>query len=155
MPTDTLKARDEIYPVENTPAFAIEFAPDITKFQITILQGPYDANRQKAENEFVQKLHITRNEACFLDVRVVAPAYVEQDAQVNEKLSFCSSQKLADANGDGVVNTFDYAICLDELANPPSDFKMACDFNVNRRIDATDLSQIITYYVKTLNDTQK
>lgn len=162
MPEDTLRAQDEVYVIVKNDAFAIDFAPDISKFQIIILQTPYEENRQEAESEFVQKLHVTRNEACFLDVRVVAPAYVldEGNAQGDdeagttsaatplEKLSFCAKDKLADTNGDGVVNAFDYAVCLDELKAPPLDLKMACDLNVNRRIDATDFSQVITYLTK-------
>ncbi len=137
----------DTFNVNASDIFSIDYAPDVQKFQIIILQSPYEENRLLAEQTFVEKLGVTRSEACFLDVSIVAPAYVT-DQPDTKKLLLCEPEKLADVNGDGGINTFDYAICLDEMVQDPSKIKMHCDLNVNRRIDATDLSKVISYFKK-------
>jgi len=139
-----LYSADETYSVNTTGTFSIDFSPDIKKFQIIVLQNPYDENRALAEKTFVEKLGITKSEACFMNVSIVAPAYVT-DIPDSNKLLLCEPDKQADINSDGVINTFDYAICLEEMVVDPEKNKLQCDLNVNRRIDATDLSKLITH----------
>ncbi|KXK10990.1 MAG: hypothetical protein UZ22_OP11002000516 [Microgenomates bacterium OLB23] len=83
-----------------------------------------------------------------MDVAIVAPAFVT-DQPDSKKLLLCNAALQADINNDGTVNTFDYAVCLDEFNWGLADVgKLQCDLNVNRRIDATDLSVLITHIKK-------
>ena len=79
-----------------------------------------------------------------MNVSIVATDYVT-DIPDSNKLLLCEPDKQADINSDGVINTFDYAICLEEMVVDPEKNKLQCDLNVNRRIDATDLSKLITH----------
>lgn len=148
LPSDLLYAADDIYSVQAASQFSIDYAPENETFQIIVLQQPYDENRAIAEAAFVEKLGITKAEACYLSVSIVAPAYVT-DRPDAHKLLLCEPNKQADLNSDGVINTFDFAICLEELmADPALNRKLQCDLNINRRIDATDFSSLITHIKK-------
>jgi len=145
--TGPLYSGYDTFNVNTADMFSIDFAPDAESFQIIILQSPYEENRMLAEQTFVEKLGVTRSEACYLNVSIVAPAFVT-DQPDSKKLLLCEPDKQADVNGDGGINTFDYAICLDEMVQDPTKIKMHCDLNVNRRIDAADLSRVISYFKK-------
>ncbi len=142
-PDVVVNTSQEVFPVARTQDYAIDFAPGIQAFQITILSRPYEESVAKAEAAFLDQLAITKPEACFLDVRVVAPASVN-DGEDDAKLAMCADNKKADINSDGIINLFDYSICLDELKTQPTDLKMSCDLNMNRRVDAADLSAVIS-----------
>ncbi len=148
LPSDLLYAADDTYSVQSAGQFSIDYAPEAEKFQIIVLQSPYEENRALAEAAFVEKLGVTKAEACYLSVSIVAPAFVTDKPDAH-KLLLCEPNKQADINSDGVVNTFDFATCLEELvADPALNRKLQCDLNVNRRIDATDFSALITYMHK-------
>lgn len=143
---------------------------DTNEFEIVFTGKPLSQILSSTEKDFLRELQVTKNEACFLSVNVLAPAYLysRKDSYL-ENLSFCSSPTQQDLNDDEVVNGFDFAQCLadaelsDEaekkfdvltkrevftLSSGQSmeslyELDLSCDFNVNRRIDALDLSKMI------------
>lgn len=155
----------------NTLAANYERYADTNEFIISLQGDSPSKSKAIAETEFIQKLGVTRNEACFLDVSVVAPRNVFGDTtdSIDPNLSFCSSPAQQDLNEDEVVNGFDFAQCFvdAEVADEAErafdampgrgtfaistgqtmeslyELDLPCDFNVNRRIDALDISKMI------------
>lgn len=72
-------------------AYSLTYLPDYDQFLITILKNPFEENRTKAEDEFIEKLGITKDQACILNVTVSVPFSVDPErAGVKHPLSFCS-----------------------------------------------------------------
>jgi hypothetical protein len=109
LPQTQLYSGEDTYSVNTNGTFSIDYAPDNQKSQIIILSPPYEESRALAEQTFVEKLGITKAESCYLNVSIVAPAYVTDKLDSN-KLDLCAQNKQADINSDNSVNTFDYAI---------------------------------------------
>ncbi|KXK10989.1 MAG: hypothetical protein UZ22_OP11002000515 [Microgenomates bacterium OLB23] len=55
LPKEIEDATIEVFSVTSTSAYSVDYAPDVQKFQITILQPPYEENRKAAEQAFVEK----------------------------------------------------------------------------------------------------
>lgn len=143
---------------------------DTNEFQITLLGEPLSKVLSSVERDFLKELQIAKNEACFLDVDVLAPSYIySQQDNFSSNLSFCSSPTQQDLNDDSEVNGVDFGQCIadyetsdeaetafDKLTKREAftlstgqtleslnELDLPCDFNVNRRIDALDLSKVI------------
>ena len=60
------------------------------QFLISIIASPFSEKRVEAENDFVTKLGISKEEACLLDVVITTPKYANpSQAGKNYTLSFC------------------------------------------------------------------
>lgn len=141
-----LSTLDEINVID-TSGYSTTYVPNDTYFRISILQAPFDDTRWLAENDFVESLGITKSEACFLDVEIDTPRYVDEDKAFEEfNLSFCDEPKLRyDFNNDRQINGVDLAVCIQELQDQFNGVneKQNCDFDVSRDIDAADLSGFV------------
>lgn len=63
---------------------------DINLFTITILDANFEQTRQRAEQEFISMLGISKEDACKLNVIVQTPEFVNFElSQQNFSLSFC------------------------------------------------------------------
>lgn len=124
---------------------AFLFYPATNEFWIHILGSPYATVRPKAESRFLSELDVSRNESCFLDISVMTPRSANPDVTtVDYGLPYCSGPMQADLNADERVNGIDLSQCFADLES--SDEDLLCDFNVNRRIDALDLSIVIQHF---------
>jgi hypothetical protein len=125
------------------------------EFWIHVLGQPYTAARAQAEEHFLQALDISRNESCFLDVNVMVPfgtygfAQTDLPENIPYTLTHCEIPRQYNMNTDNVINGADFAQCMDDYESAEED--LPCDFNVNRRIDATDLSKMLQYMSTSLN----
>ena len=75
---------------DKTDKFKIAYIPVDKSFLISILDNPFEDVKKEAEKAFLQKLGITPEEACLLNVNIatnirINPSY----AGKNYKLSFC------------------------------------------------------------------
>ncbi|OGM09778.1 hypothetical protein A2W13_01190 [Candidatus Woesebacteria bacterium RBG_16_36_11] len=75
---------------DKTDKFKIAYIPVDKSFLISILDNPFEDVKKEAEKAFLQKLGITQEEACLLNVNIatnirINPSY----AGKNYKLSFC------------------------------------------------------------------
>jgi len=76
--------------ISRTDNFHIFYLPDQTLFYITISASPFNEQKDAAEKVFLEKLGITPEEACKLNVDVATPASANPDnAGQIYKLSFC------------------------------------------------------------------
>lgn len=147
------ESADEIVFAENANERFV-FYSMTNEFWIHVLGQPYADSRKKAEANFLKALAISKNEACYLDVSVMVPVlnYRRGGIGLTESdlppvspyaLPFCQGSTQVNLNDDTVINGADFAQCLADYENKQED--MPCDFNVNRRIDATDLSKMLQY----------
>ena len=115
---------------------------------------------------------MTRNEACYLDIifKVTNKDYNSQELTTfSDSLTFCSSPTQQDLNDDSEVNGVDFGQCIADYETSDeaesafvkltkrepftlstgqtleslNELDLPCDFNVNRRIDALDLSKVL------------
>ena len=75
---------------EKTSKYKIAYIPVDKSFLISILDNPFEDVKKEAEKAFLQKLGITQEDACLLNVNIatnirINPSY----AGKNYKLSFC------------------------------------------------------------------
>ncbi len=66
--------------------FTLSYDPETSEFFIYVVTAPFDANRLKAEKEFLTLLNITENEACKLKVSATGARGVDAKEY---GLSFC------------------------------------------------------------------
>jgi hypothetical protein len=79
---------------EENAGFHSSFYPQDQGFLITILDTNIEKGRRDAEENFLQDLGITKDEACKLKVDLGVPSFVNQDAAgKNYGLSFCPNGK--------------------------------------------------------------
>ncbi|MEX2007513.1 MAG: hypothetical protein WD992_01955 [Candidatus Levyibacteriota bacterium] len=73
------------------PKYQVVYEEGFEVFIISILASPFEETRREAEDVFVEKLGITKQEACGLDVTIGSPSYagVTGFDGKNRKLSFC------------------------------------------------------------------
>lgn len=89
------KSATEITPqndalITDDPEFQILYYTADSSFFITLLKTPLEATRQKAETELLNKLGISKEDACRLRVAVGAPYWVDEVRGGEELgLSFC------------------------------------------------------------------
>jgi hypothetical protein len=83
-------SRGETYLLEENQDFHIIARKKEGQFLISILGAPFSEKRARAEDAFVKKLGITREEACKLNVVITTPAFANKaEAGKNYPLSFC------------------------------------------------------------------
>lgn len=71
--------------------YQIVYLQQFQQFLISILDPDFDTVKSAAEKDFVEKLGITNNDACKLQVNISTPRYVNADiAGTTYPLSFCS-----------------------------------------------------------------
>src|SRR4030042_5618948 len=75
---------------EKTSKYKIAYIPVDKSFLISILDNPFEDVKKEAEKAFLQKLGITQEDACLMNVNIatnirINPSY----AGKNYKLSFC------------------------------------------------------------------
>jgi hypothetical protein len=71
--------------------FDIIYFPNTKNFSINILSSPFRDMQLKAEEVFLKKLGITKEQACLLPVDVGTPFYANPDESGKQfPLSFCS-----------------------------------------------------------------
>ncbi len=86
-------SHDGIVFEKNNDAIA-SFFPQDQGFLITLLNSDLEKARTEAENDFLQKLNITKDQACTLKVTLNTPSFVNQKAAgTNYGLSFCPNGK--------------------------------------------------------------
>ena len=74
----------------SNPSYSLVYLPDYEEFLITILITPFEETRLLAESDFVEKLGITKDQACILNVTVSTPFSVDPErAGIKYPLSFC------------------------------------------------------------------
>lgn len=85
-----LPGETKSYELEQTPAFAIEYSGLDQSFVIGLNLPPFPATRQAAEAAFLQKLNISKQQACALKVVVSIPGWASDNATgIDYGLSFC------------------------------------------------------------------
>lgn len=83
---------DEYATISKTQAYHIFYIPDQNLFYISITYPPFEQNRIAAEEDFLDKLGITKEDACELDVDLTTPGFVgNSEAGKVYHLSFCSN----------------------------------------------------------------
>ena len=79
---------------EERDNFHSSFFPQDQGFLITVLDTDIEKGRREAEENFLQELGITKDEACKLKVDLGVPSFVNKDiAGQNYGLSFCPNGK--------------------------------------------------------------
>lgn len=74
----------------NDPSYRLVYLKPFNKFLITITSSPFEENRQKGEKALLERLDITRKEACSLPVEITTTEDVNpQEAGQIYGLSFC------------------------------------------------------------------
>lgn len=163
--------QDEVV-IDEGEEYKITFDQKTTVFNLEYFGENYDTSKSEAETRLLEVIGTTKNEACFLRVMVnaVNPSYSKDDLKsFSDSLSFCSSPTQQDLNDDSEVNGVDFGQCIadyetsdeaesafDKLTKREAftlstgqtleslyELDLPCDFNVNRRIDALDLSKVI------------
>ncbi len=85
----TIEETGEVFAVEETD-YVIIYHKTSDDFLINILSSPFEDIRIKAERDFLQKLGITEENACKLDVVEKTPHFANPDkAGQSFRLSFC------------------------------------------------------------------
>lgn len=75
-----------------TGQYIIQYSQTSDSFLISIQSAPFDSNRKKAEEAFLESLDITKEDACKLDVSITTPQSVNpKEAGTIYRLSFCTS----------------------------------------------------------------
>ena len=70
--------------------FEIVFVPEYSQFIISVLATPFGIHRSLAEQEFINNLGISQEEACRLNVTVGTPYFANPEvAGIAYGLSFC------------------------------------------------------------------
>jgi hypothetical protein len=76
--------------VLETDDYSITYFRNDASFLITLLNGPFDTVRPKAEAAFLQTLDIQQSGACKLVVSIATPSWVDAErGGTNYGLSFC------------------------------------------------------------------
>ena len=71
--------------------YVIQYTPSSDSFLIVINSSPFNEQRAKAENEFLDTLNISRQEACTLDVSITTPQWANpNETGTIHRLSFCT-----------------------------------------------------------------
>jgi hypothetical protein len=79
---------------KNSSYYYMAYYPNQQGFIISILDANIEGARQIAENDFLQALGITKDQACKLNVSLtVSPEASERASGGNYRLSFCSNGK--------------------------------------------------------------
>lgn len=77
-----------------TSDYTMAFFPKDKSFTIAILSSDLTATRNKAENDFLQTLNITKDQACELTVTLGVPYKISaENSGLNFGLSFCPDGK--------------------------------------------------------------
>ena len=78
--------------VTRTPEYDIVYFASDGGFSISILATPFEAVRAKAEQAFLERLGVGREDACRLAVYIGVPRWVDENlAGRNYRLSFCGT----------------------------------------------------------------
>ncbi len=79
--------------ITETSSYQIAYLAKFGEFLITVLGSPFPQARATAEQAFISKLGITKEQACQLTVFVSTPSYANPDYSGQKyNLSFCTSQ---------------------------------------------------------------
>jgi hypothetical protein len=82
-----------VFFIENTD-YHISFNPHDQSFLITLLNPDIQTTRNRAEDDFLNALNITKNDACKLTLILGMPAFVNENLSgKNYGLSFCPNGK--------------------------------------------------------------
>lgn len=76
--------------IETTEEYSIVYYASDRSFFITVLRKPFYENRIMAEEKFVKKMNITKEEACKLNVVLT---FFDSGSYDNYGLSFCPNGK--------------------------------------------------------------
>lgn len=139
---------NNIITILNTESYVFDFSETEMNFYVRVSRPPFRTVLRTAQSDIIDILGVSKNEACYLGIYATGPSFVftEKDAYGTEKsyypLPFCDGAERVDIVVDGSINGLDYAQCLSEYDTPD---EKSCDFDVNRRINALDLSRVIQY----------
>lgn len=76
--------------IVNKVEYTITYYPLDNAFLIVILRWPFEEIREKAEQDFLESLSLTKNQACKLAVYITTPRYANPGYEgKNWPLSFC------------------------------------------------------------------
>lgn len=88
-PTKTVATNEEIKIA--TDKYSIIYYPDENLYNISILQSPFQENKNLVEEALLRELGIDEPEACKLNISIGAPRFVDEKASTtNTGLSFCN-----------------------------------------------------------------
>lgn len=87
-PVELSKNADSL--MVRTDKYDLVYIKPYEQFLITINASPFESNRLEAEQAFLERLEISQEEACSLNVFVSTPYSVNPDESgTNYRLSFC------------------------------------------------------------------
>lgn len=76
--------------IKDTGDAHIIFFNETESFLISILESPFEVKRREAEQEFLETMSLTEEEACKLNVEITTPLFANPDeAGKIFRLSFC------------------------------------------------------------------
>jgi hypothetical protein len=140
-----LESQDYI-PLIDKPNYLFEYVQPDNAFYVRVSNPPFRATLREAQNAIMDKLEVTKNEACYLGIYATGPAYLVPGDTMYTPLPFCEGPARVDFNGDNVVNGIDLTEGLDAAAAGTVEPDQVADLNVNGRVDATDLSLILQHF---------
>lgn len=75
---------------EKNQDYEMVYLPKFNQFLITILSKPFDNARKDAEEDFIKKLGISKEEACRLEINLSVPCKIDlENCGTRHPLSFC------------------------------------------------------------------
>lgn len=87
-PIKKTKQGDAVFAMETT--YQLVFLPTFNEFLITITTPLFASGRKEAEEAFLEKLDISKEDACLLKVTIGTPAAINpSEAGKSYPLSFC------------------------------------------------------------------
>lgn len=137
-------------PIIDGDNYIFEYVQSQNAFYVRVASKPFKSTLMSAQRDILTKLDVSKNEACYLGIYATGPSYLLPDNRDTVPLPFCEGPAQVDFNEDTFVNGVDYSVCLDEAVQSGLVFDheadYQCDLNVNRRVDALDLSKGIQYF---------
>lgn len=77
--------------LDRTASYTIIHYPSDDSYQIIIERTPFDISRVSAEQQFMQRMKMSREEVCELNVFITTPSYVSEEyAGQTLPLSYCN-----------------------------------------------------------------
>ena len=141
------KTANNDYLLAKTDAYMTLYQTQFKTFLITVYKTPFQDHRQEAENQLLDILGVTKQEACWLKITIGAYKTLKESALGLQEPSFCSQHqsrrirdKATDVNRDGTTNTIDLVRVL--LSYGKTDVDIPEDINGDMVVNPLDLSLV-------------
>lgn len=142
-------AEEHIITLEENEEYVFDYSETENAFFVRVHAGDFLDVMWEAQQDVMEYLDVSRNEACYVGIYGTGPSYVlpRNDERTFYFLPSCHEGYSSDINADFVVNGTDLSQCIAEyeLVNVDGLENGLCDINANQRIDALDLSKVIQY----------